>query len=120
MPIWNFKHKMRAQIRRRTSPFASSTVSFTRRSLSSATRALKSPLLPTYVPHHVKATHIPTDLLSLKFINYVDETRANTGSDTAARFLAGAQAAFAIGRFAGVGIMKFVRPRWVFLAYMSM
>ncbi|SMQ46510.1 unnamed protein product [Zymoseptoria tritici ST99CH_3D1] len=54
------------------------------------------------------------------FINYVDETRANTGSDTAARFLAGAQAAFAIGRFAGVGIMKFVRPRWVFLAYMSM
>lgn len=26
---------------------------------------------------------------------------------------------FAIGRFAGVAIMKFVRPRWVFLAFMT-
>jgi FHS family L-fucose permease-like MFS transporter len=37
-----------------------------------------------------------------------------------AKFLSGAQAAFAIGRFTGAGMMHFVRPRWVFLVYMTM
>ncbi|KUL90241.1 hypothetical protein ZTR_01874 [Talaromyces verruculosus] len=54
------------------------------------------------------------------FINYVTETRANTSSATASNFLAGAQAAFAVGRFAGVGLMYFLRPRWVFGFYMVM
>ncbi len=54
------------------------------------------------------------------FINYVDETRSNTDSSLAAKFLAGAQGAFALGRFVGVGIMKYVRPRWVLLTYLLM
>ncbi|KAI6871977.1 MFS general substrate transporter [Hortaea werneckii] len=53
------------------------------------------------------------------FINYVAENRANTTSSTASQFLAGAQGAFAFGRFVGSGIMKFVRPRWVFLVYLT-
>jgi len=28
--------------------------------------------------------------------------------------------AFAIGRFSGVGLMKYIRPRWVFLAYLTL
>jgi FHS family L-fucose permease-like MFS transporter len=54
------------------------------------------------------------------FINYVTETRPNTSSSLGAKFLAGAQGAFAMGRFTGVGLMKFIRPRWVFLFYLSM
>jgi FHS family L-fucose permease-like MFS transporter len=54
------------------------------------------------------------------FINYVTETRPGTDSSLGAKFLAGAQGAFAIGRFAGVVLMKFVRPRWVFLVYLTM
>ncbi|KAJ4363158.1 hypothetical protein N0V83_010278 [Neocucurbitaria cava] len=58
------------------------------------------------------------------FINYVTETRVtstgNTSPGDAARFLAGAQGAFTIGRFAGSAIMKFVRPRWVFFVFMTM
>lgn len=54
------------------------------------------------------------------FINYVDETRRNTDSSLAAKFLAGAQGAFALGRFVGVGLMKFIRPRWVFLIFLGM
>ncbi|KAF2475772.1 MFS general substrate transporter [Lindgomyces ingoldianus] len=54
------------------------------------------------------------------FINYVTETRENTDSALGARFLAGAQGAFALGRFAGSAIMKFVRPRYVFLCYMTL
>lgn len=48
------------------------------------------------------------------------ETRAGTTSATAARYLAGAQGTFAAGRFVGSAIMKFVRPRWVFLCFMTM
>lgn len=59
-------------------------------------------------------------VVSRYFINYVTETRANTSSATASNFLAGAQAAFAVGRFAGVGLMYFLRPRWVFGFYMLM
>lgn len=54
------------------------------------------------------------------FINYVTETRPNTSSALGAKFLAGAQGAFAAGRFSGAAIMKFVRPRWVFLFYLTM
>jgi MFS transporter, FHS family, L-fucose permease len=53
------------------------------------------------------------------FINYVTETRPNTDSSLGAKFLAGAQGAFALGRFIGVAIMKFARPRWVFLFYLT-
>jgi len=53
------------------------------------------------------------------FINYVVETKG-TSSQTASRFLAGAQGAFAVGRFVGSFLMKYVRPRWVFLFYMTM
>ncbi|ROW17182.1 hypothetical protein VPNG_01419 [Cytospora leucostoma] len=54
------------------------------------------------------------------FINYVTETRANTSSALGSQFLAGAQGAFAIGRFAGVGVMHLVKPRIVFGIYLSM
>jgi len=53
------------------------------------------------------------------FINYVTETRPGTSSSLGAKFLAGAQGAFALGRFSGVLFMKFVRPRWVFLFYLT-
>jgi FHS family L-fucose permease-like MFS transporter len=53
------------------------------------------------------------------FINYAVETRPNTSSALGAKLLAGAQAAFTVGRFSGTLFMKFVRPRWVFLVYLS-
>lgn len=53
------------------------------------------------------------------FINYVVDTRPGTSSSLAAKFLAGAQGAFALGRFAGVLLMRFVRPRWVFLFFLT-
>lgn len=61
-----------------------------------------------------------TDHEQSYFINYVTETRADTSSALGSQFLAGAQGAFAIGRFVGVGIMHFIKPRWVFLFYLSM
>jgi FHS family L-fucose permease-like MFS transporter len=59
------------------------------------------------------------------FINYVTETRVTstgrtTSPDTAARFLAGAQGTFTAGRFIGSALMKFVKPRMVFLVFMTM
>ncbi|KAK3209510.1 hypothetical protein GRF29_69g2000671 [Pseudopithomyces chartarum] len=54
------------------------------------------------------------------FINYVVDTREGTSDATAARFLSGAQGAFALGRFIGSFLMNYVRPRWVFLAFMTM
>ncbi|KAF2765052.1 MFS general substrate transporter [Teratosphaeria nubilosa] len=53
------------------------------------------------------------------FINYVVETRPHTSSATGARFLAGAQGAFAIGRFIGVLLMKYFRPRLVFFFFLT-
>jgi FHS family L-fucose permease-like MFS transporter len=53
------------------------------------------------------------------FINYVTETRPETNSADAARFLAGAQGGFALGRFVGVFLMRYIRPRWVFLYYLT-
>jgi FHS family L-fucose permease-like MFS transporter len=58
------------------------------------------------------------------FINYVTETRVINGIETSAadgaRFLAGAQGTFTLGRFVGSALMKFVRPRWVFLVFMTL
>lgn len=54
------------------------------------------------------------------FINYVEDTKAGTGASTAAQFFAGAQGGFALGRFVGVLLMKFVKPRIVFLVFLTM
>ncbi|KAJ7127298.1 hypothetical protein C8R43DRAFT_1028265 [Mycena crocata] len=53
------------------------------------------------------------------FINYATETRGNTDSSTGAKLLAGAQGCFAVGRFSGSAIMSYVRPRIVFLVYLT-
>lgn len=53
------------------------------------------------------------------FINYATETRKGTSSSTGSKMLAGAQGAFAVGRFSGTFFMKFARPRWVFLMYLT-
>lgn len=54
------------------------------------------------------------------FINYVTETRNNTSSSEGARFLAGAQGAFAAGRFVGSFMMNYIRPRKIFVVFMTM
>ncbi|EGX88905.1 l-fucose permease, putative [Cordyceps militaris CM01] len=53
------------------------------------------------------------------FINYAIDTRPGTSRSLAANLLAGAQAAFALGRFAGVFVMRFVRPRYVFGVFLT-
>lgn len=53
------------------------------------------------------------------FINYVLDKRPQTTKSVASQLFAGAQAAFAAGRFIGVFLMKFVKPRWLFLGFMS-
>ncbi|RYP45093.1 hypothetical protein DL768_008524 [Monosporascus sp. mg162] len=53
------------------------------------------------------------------FINYAAYTRSNTDDALASQFLAGAQGAFAVGRFFGAFIMKYIRPRWVFLTFLT-
>ena len=53
------------------------------------------------------------------FINYVTETWPGTGDSTASKYLAGAQGAFAVGRFTGAFFMRYVKARWVFLVYIS-
>ena len=52
------------------------------------------------------------------FINYAVDTDG-LSSAKGAKLLAGAQGAFATGRFTGTFFMKFVRPRWVFLVYLT-
>ncbi|KAJ7880134.1 major facilitator superfamily domain-containing protein [Mycena leptocephala] len=54
------------------------------------------------------------------FINYVTETRANTSSALGANFLAAAQGCLAVGRFSGSAIMSSIRPRKVFLLYITL
>lgn len=54
------------------------------------------------------------------FINYVTETRSNTNSAQGAQLLAGAQGAFSVGRFLGVALMHFVKPRIAFGLFMTM
>ncbi|KAI0598692.1 major facilitator superfamily domain-containing protein [Biscogniauxia sp. FL1348] len=53
------------------------------------------------------------------FINYVRDTQPRSDDPTAARLLAGAQGTFAAGRFIGVFVMRYVRPRMVFLAFLT-
>ncbi|KAG5340143.1 hypothetical protein C0989_002699 [Termitomyces sp. Mn162] len=53
------------------------------------------------------------------FINYVTETRGQTSSALGAKFLAVAQGCFAIGRFTGSLLMRFVKPRYILLLYFS-
>ncbi|RYP85176.1 hypothetical protein DL770_005090 [Monosporascus sp. CRB-9-2] len=53
------------------------------------------------------------------FINYAAYTRSNTDDSLASQFLAGAQGAFAVGRFFGAWIMRYIRPRWVFLTFLT-
>ena len=54
------------------------------------------------------------------FINYTIETRANSSTSFASKLLAGAQAGFTLGRFSGTLFMHFVKPRMVFLVYLSL
>lgn len=54
------------------------------------------------------------------FINYATETRGATSASTGAKLLAGAQGSFAVGRFSGSAIMSHIRPRKVFLAYITL
>ncbi|PNP86579.1 hypothetical protein FNYG_00281 [Fusarium nygamai] len=54
------------------------------------------------------------------FINYATETRKNTSDSTGSKLFAGAQAAFAVGRFFGVFLMKYFKPRHIFLVFLSM
>ncbi|KAG6024358.1 hypothetical protein E4U19_003834 [Claviceps sp. Clav32 group G5] len=53
------------------------------------------------------------------FINYAVNTRLDTSDALAAKLFAGAQASFSIGRFAGLALMRFTRPRWVLLGFLS-
>ncbi|CAJ2512093.1 Uu.00g077180.m01.CDS01 [Anthostomella pinea] len=53
------------------------------------------------------------------FINYVRDTQPTSTDPLAARFLAGAQGAFAIGRFIGVFLMRWFKPRHVFLVFLT-
>lgn len=53
------------------------------------------------------------------FINYAVETWPGTSSSTGSKYLAGAQAAFAVGRFIGAFLMRWIKPRWVFLVYLA-
>jgi MFS transporter, FHS family, L-fucose permease len=52
------------------------------------------------------------------FINYATES-TNVTASTASSLLAGAQAAFTVGRFSGTGLMRLIRPRLVFLFYLG-
>ncbi|OBT72923.1 hypothetical protein VF21_07784 [Pseudogymnoascus sp. 05NY08] len=54
------------------------------------------------------------------FINYADYTKPGRSSSTSSKLFAGAQGAFALGRFVGSALMRYVRPRWVFLAFLTM
>ncbi|ROT37765.1 MFS general substrate transporter [Sodiomyces alkalinus F11] len=54
------------------------------------------------------------------FINYVSETIPNTGDDVGSQLFAGAQAAFAVGRFIGSALMHYwVKPRIVLLVFLA-
>ncbi|KAF8469491.1 major facilitator superfamily domain-containing protein [Kalaharituber pfeilii] len=53
------------------------------------------------------------------FVNYVTEVRSGTSNSMGANFLAIAQGCFAIGRFIGSGVMKFILPRKALLIFFS-
>ncbi|KAJ7088054.1 major facilitator superfamily domain-containing protein [Mycena belliarum] len=54
------------------------------------------------------------------FINYATETRPGTSAALGSKLLAGAQGSFALGRFSGSAIMSYIRPRKVFLVYLTL
>jgi FHS family L-fucose permease-like MFS transporter len=54
------------------------------------------------------------------FINYVTENGTTTDSALGSKFLSGAQASFTVGRFFGAAVMKYVRPRKIFLVFLTM
>ncbi|MCJ1255783.1 hypothetical protein MMC24_003600 [Lignoscripta atroalba] len=54
------------------------------------------------------------------FINYVVHVRPGTTSAAGSNQLAIAQGLFAIGRFVAGASMKVVKPRWIFLLFMTM
>ncbi|PHH70113.1 hypothetical protein CDD80_6223 [Ophiocordyceps camponoti-rufipedis] len=54
------------------------------------------------------------------FINYVIEARPQTRPATASQLLAGAQGAFALGRFVGALLMRWIRPRVVLFAFTTL
>ncbi|KAI0154401.1 MFS general substrate transporter [Xylariaceae sp. FL1272] len=54
------------------------------------------------------------------FINYVRDTQPLSTDASAARFLSGAQGGFAAGRFFGSFLMNYVRPRKVFLVFLTL
>ncbi|KAI1652031.1 MFS general substrate transporter [Daldinia loculata] len=54
------------------------------------------------------------------FINYVRDTQPLADDSTASRLLAGAQGGFAGGRFFGAILMRYIRPRWVFLVFLTL
>jgi len=53
------------------------------------------------------------------FINYAIETRPGTDASLGSKLLAGAQAGFTVGRFAGVILMRFIRPRIIFMVFLG-
>jgi FHS family L-fucose permease-like MFS transporter len=53
------------------------------------------------------------------FVNYVTEVRTGTSNSTGSNFLAIAQGCFAVGRFGGALLMKWIKPRKVFLAFFT-
>ncbi|KAH8790324.1 putative L-fucose-proton symporter [Hyaloscypha sp. PMI_1271] len=53
------------------------------------------------------------------FINYVTWIRPGTSHATGSNLLAVAQGCFAIGRFIASGLLKFVKPRFVLMAFIS-
>lgn len=53
------------------------------------------------------------------FINYAVYSRPGTSNSMGAKLYGGAQGAFAIGRFFGSFVMKYVRPRWCFLFFIT-
>lgn len=53
------------------------------------------------------------------FINYVRDTQPRADDALASQLLAGAQGGFAFGRFFGAFLMRYVRPRKVFLVFLT-
>ncbi|KFY11724.1 hypothetical protein V491_07086 [Pseudogymnoascus sp. VKM F-3775] len=53
------------------------------------------------------------------FINYVSWVRPGTSHATGSNLLAVAQGCFAIGRFVGSGLLKFVKPRFVLMGFIT-
>ncbi|EHK99045.1 putative L-fucose-proton symporter [Glarea lozoyensis 74030] len=53
------------------------------------------------------------------FINYVRWIKPGTSHATGSNLLAGAQGCFAVGRFAASGLLKFTRPRFVLMGFIT-